>query len=141
MKPKNLIVLSIVIVLSILASGCSTGGMFTAGNLTDVQLQRGNYKIIARGVSGESMAGYLFGFSMPLGMATNSFAVARVEGTGMLYKEALDNLWKNFQAAHGKAEGKKLALINVHYDSDALNLFIYTRAKLLISADVVEFAE
>lgn len=141
MKIKNAALAAVVAALGLAAAGCSTGGMFAAGNVTDVQLNKGNYKILARGVSGEATAGYLLGLSMPMGMATNTFAVARVGGTGMLYKEALDNLWKNFEAAHGSAEGKKLALINVHYDSDALNLFVYTQPRIVVRADVVEFTE
>lgn len=141
MKLRNLFLVSIIVPLCFAAAGCSTGGMFVAGNVTDVQLQRGNFKVLARGVTGEATAGYIFGFSMPMGMATNTFAVARVEGTGMLYKEALDNLWKNFESSHGPAEGKKLALTNVHYDSDALNLFFYTEPRVIVRADVVEFTE
>lgn len=141
MKLKSLILSFAVISFAFIVSGCSTGGMFTAGNLTDVQLQKGNYKIIERGLSGESSAAYILGFTAPMGMTTNTLALVRVEGTGMLYKEALDNLWTNYEAAHGKAQGKKLALINVHYDSDALNLFVYTSAKLIIRADVVEFTD
>ncbi len=141
MKLRNLTLAAVIVSLGIGAAGCSTGGMFAAGNVTDVQLQKGNYKILARGVTGEAEAGYLLGFSMPMGMATNTFALARVNGTGMLYKEAMDNLWKNFESAHGSAEGKKLALINVHYDSDALNLFFYTQPRIIVRADVVEFTE
>jgi hypothetical protein len=141
MKPINLIVLCVLLAFAIVLSGCSTSGMFTAGNLTEVQLQKGNFKILARGVSGESSAGYVLGFTMPLGMATNTFAIARVDGSGKLYKDALDDLWKNYQTAHGSAEGKKLALINVHYDSDALNLIFYTKATVTVRADVVEFTE
>jgi len=115
--------------------------MFIAGNLTDVQLQKNNFKIVARGVSGKASAGYLFGVSWSVGMAANTFALIRVKGTGMLYKEALDNLWMDYQAAHGTAEGKRLALVNIHYDSDALNLFIYTSLKVMVRADVVEFTE
>lgn len=141
MKLRNLFLASAVVPLCFAAAGCSTGGMFVAGNVTDVQLQSGNFKVLARGVTGEATAGYLLGVSMPLGMALNTFAVARVEGTGMLYKEALDNLWKNFESAHGAAEGKRLALVNVHYDSDALNLFFYTQPRIIVRADVVEFSE
>lgn len=141
MKLKSLVLVTVVVPLCFGAAGCATGGMFAAGNITDVQLHEGNYKILARGVTGEATAGYLLGFSMPMGMTTNTLAVARVEGTGMLYKEAMDNLWKNFESAHGRAEGKKLALINVHYDSDALNLFFYTQPTVTVRADVVEFAE
>lgn len=131
----------VVVASSFAAAGCATGGLFAAANLTDVRLQTGNFKVLARGVTGEATAGYLLGVTVPAGMVTNTIALARVEGTGMLYKEALDGLWKNFQLAHGPAEGKKLALINVHYDSDALNLLVYTKARLMVSADVVEFTE
>ncbi len=141
MKLKNFIVLCAITALSLAAMGCCSAGMFTAGNLTEVQLQKGNYKIVARGVSGESSAAYVFGFSMSMGTVTNTIALARVDGTGMLYKEALDGLWKNYEAAHGSAEGKKLALVNLHYDSDVLNLFVYTKAKIMVRADVVEFSE
>ena len=141
MKIRSVIIASFGFIFALFVSGCSTGGMFTAGNLTDVQLQKGNYKIIERGLSGESSAAYLLGVTAPTGMTTNTLALVRVEGTGMLYKEALDNLWTNYEAAHGPAQGKKLALINVHYDSDALNLFVYTQAKLIIRADVVEFTD
>lgn len=126
---------------AIMFAGCASGGMFAAGNITEVQLQKNNFIIVARNVSGEAEAGYLFGTSVPLGMMTNTVAVLRVSGTGMLYKEALENLWKNYEAAHGSVEGKKLALINVRYDSDALNLFVYTRPKVMIRADIVEFTE
>ncbi len=141
MKLNNLILMAVIVPLCFAAAGCTTGGMFVAGNVTDVQLQKGNYKIVARGVSGEASAGYLLGLSMPMGMTTNTVAVARVDGTGMLYREAMDNLWKNFESAHGTAEGKKLALINVHYDCDALNLFFYTHPRVTVRADVVEFTE
>jgi Family of unknown function (DUF6567) len=141
MKRKNSFLMIVIVGLSMAAAGCATGGMFAAGNLTDVRLQSGNYKILARGVTGEAGAGYLFGVTVPAGMMTNSIAIVRIDGTGMLYKEALDGLWKNFQLTHGPAEGKKLALVNVHYDCDALNLFVYTHAKVVVTADVVEFSE
>ncbi len=141
MKLKAPFFMTMIVALSFAAAGCSTGGMFTAANLTDVRLQTGNFKILARGVTGEASAGYLLGLSVSAGMATNTFALVRVDGTGLLYKEALDGLWKNFESAHGPAEGKKLALVNVHYDSDALNLFVYTQAKVIVRADVVEFTE
>ena len=132
-------VIGIVIILTL--SGCASSGMFTAGNMTEVQLQRNNFKIVALGVTGEAEAEYLFGTSMSIGMVTNTFSLIRIGGTGMLYKEALDNLWKNYEAAHGPVEGKKLALINVRYDSDVLNLFVYTKPKVMIRADVIEFTD
>jgi hypothetical protein len=141
MRTNTLFLVCIFAVLSLIISGCSTGGMFTAANVTDVQLQRNNFKIVARNISGEAQAGYLFGGTFSMGMGTNTFALFRVSGSGMLYKEALENLWKNYETANGPVEGKKLALVNVRYDSDALNLFVYTQPKIMIRADVVEFTE
>lgn len=122
-------------------TGCSTGGMFLSGSTTEVQLQRGNFKVVASDVSGEAQAGYVLGGSFSMGMTTNTFALVRVAGSGMLYKEALENLWKNYEASHGPVEGKKLALVNVRYDAEALNLFIYTQPRIIVRADVVEFTE
>jgi hypothetical protein len=122
-------------------TGCASSGAFMAGNMTDVQLQRNNFKIVAPNVTGEATAGYLFGGTFSTGFATNTFALFRVSGTGMLYKEALESLWKNYEAANGPVSGKKIALINVRYDADALNLGIYTQPKLMIRADVIEFTE
>ncbi len=32
-------------------------------------------------------------------------------------------------------------MINVHYDSEALNLFFHTQPRIIVRADVVEFTE
>lgn len=141
MKTSKSFIALAVFTFLLVAAGCSSSGIFTAGNVTDVQLHKNNYRIAARGVSGTAQAGYIFGASMSTGMLTNTFALLRIEGTGMLYMEALDDLWKNYEAAHGPGEGKTLALINVHYDSDAMNWLVYTRPKIMVRADVIEFVE
>jgi len=138
---KTYLHISVCVLIAAMFAGCASTGMFTASNLTEVQLQKDNFIIVARNVSGEAEAGYIFGSSFSLGMMTNTVAVLRVSGTGMLYKEALEDLWKNYEAVHGPVEGKKLALVNVRYDADALNLFLYTRPKVMIRADVVEFTD
>jgi Family of unknown function (DUF6567) len=138
MKHKILFAGLLLFSLSLLY-GCSTSGMFTSANLTNVQLQQANYKIVAANISGTAEAGYLIGVSFGTGPMTNTMALVRVSGTGMLYKEALENLWKNYEDKYGKVEGDKLALINVRYDTDALNLFLYTSAKVYIRADVIRF--
>lgn len=128
-------VLSVVILC-----GCASSGMFTSINSTNVELREPNYKIIAKNISGSSESGYILGLTIPSGFMTNTLALARVSGTGMLYEEALANLWKNYETNYGAVEGKKLALINVRYDTDALNLFLlYTSAKVNIRADVIQF--
>ncbi len=141
MKTKSLFFNATIGLLTLLISGCSTGGMFTSGHVTDVQLQRNNFKIVARDISGEAKAGYLIGGSFSMGMATNTFAFVRVAGSGELYKEAMQDLWKNIESACGPVEGRKIALINVRYDAEALNLIVYTQPRITIRADVVEFTD
>jgi hypothetical protein len=70
-----------------------------------------------------------------------TLALARVQGEGALYRQALQNLWANFRAEHGDVEGRDLALVNVRFDGDALNLILYTRPTVSVRADVVEFTE
>ena len=141
MGTKYIFIACIILTAGLFLSGCATGGAFMASNETEVQLQKNNFKIVARNVSGEAQAGYLLGGSVSMGMTCNTFAILRVSGSGMLYKEALENLWKNYEAANGPVEGKKIALINVRYDSDILNLFIYTQPKIIVRADIVEFTD
>jgi hypothetical protein len=123
----------------ILIVNCSNNGMFIGMNQTNVELSKANYKIVASNLMGQSRAGYLIGFSASFGASTQTFALARIDGTGMLYKEALEDLWLKFEAQHGKIEGRKLALANVRYDSESLNLLFYTGIKVFIRADIVEF--
>jgi len=90
-------------------------------------------------VTGESESAYVFGLSYSTGLAASTFAIARVEGTGMLYSEALENLWANFETTNGTVRDQKLALVNVRYDTDILNLFVYTKVRVTVRADVIEF--
>ena len=140
MNTKLNLLLSILIAV-IIISGCANSGMFLAMNQTTVELSDANYEIVVKGLTGDAMAGYIFGVSYSLGSATETFALARIEGTGMLYKEALERLWKNYEDKFGSIEGKKVALINVHYDTDILNLLVYTQVKIYVRADVIEFKE
>lgn len=120
-------------------SGCSNTGAFLSANQTIVNLNEGNYSIAVTNVTGESESAYIFGLSYSTGLAASTFAIARVEGTGMLYSEALENLWANFEATNGTVRDQKLALVNVRYDTDILNLFVYTKVRVTVRADVVEF--
>ena len=40
---------------------------------------------------------------------------------------------------HGPATGRKIALVNVRFDSDAANYLFYSEQRVTIRADVVEF--
>ena len=120
-------------------AGCATTGQFSAANLTEVQLREGNYELVTTDINGEAEAAYLIGVSGSMGSSTHTLALYRLRGTGQLYKEAMEDLWSNFAAAHGDVEGRRLALVNVRYDSESRNLLVYTDVKIAIRADVVEF--
>ena len=137
---KRTLFLSVVLILlTVSFTGCLNTGMFLSANVTDVRLSEANYDIVATNITGSSRAGYILGFSYGPGALVSTAAIARVSGTGMLYKEALENLWKNYEIDHGPREDKRVALVNVHYDTDILNLILYTEVKLFIHADVLEF--
>ena len=123
-------------------TGCASTGLFNSVHLTNVELSEGNFRIIATNVHGEASAEYLFGMSAAAGSEMHTFAFIRVKGDGLLYKAALEGLWRNFERQYGSIEGRRLALVNVRYDADALNVFgLYTRPKISIRADVIEFIE
>lgn len=127
------------ILVTLLFSGCSNSGAFLAGNQTIVNLNDGNYVIQATNLSGESSAGYLLGVSYSNGLVANSLALARISGTGMLYAEAIEDLWASYEAEFGTVRGERAALTNVRYDADMLNLVLYTKVKVTVRADVILF--
>ena len=132
-------ILGVAILGVLFLSGCTTSGAFLSLNQTHVNLEQANYSITATSVSGYSEAAYVLGISYGTGPSVNTLAAGRVEGTGLLYKEALEDLWTNYEANHGTMDGKRLALANVRYDADILNLVLYTQVKVTVRADVVEF--
>jgi hypothetical protein len=115
--------------------------MFAAANLTQVEMSEPNFKLVATGVSGEAEAAYLIGVSFSNGPQTGSLSLHRLSGTGNLYKEAMEDLWQAFEAEHGEATGRRLALANVRYDAATRNLLVYNDVSLSIRADVIEFTE
>lgn len=121
------------------AAGCTNTGAFLAANQTSVNLGEANYTLVATDIYGEAEAGYIIGVSYSYGAVASSFAIARVEGTGQLYTEALQALWQKFESDHGDVGNRKVALANVRYDADILNLLLYTKVKITVRADVVEF--
>lgn len=120
-------------------TGCSNTGAFLSANQTIVNLEEGNYTIAATNVMGESESGYILGLSYSTGLTAVTLAIARVDGTGMLYAEALEELWKNYESAHGSVTNQKLALANIRYDTDILNLVLYSKVRVTVRADVIEF--
>ena len=136
MKSYILIGLSAILLLF---AGCGNAGMFVASNSTEVQLQEGNYKIVAKNVTGTAESAYILGGSYSWGMATNAMGLIPLSGSKTLYKDARENLWSSFEAQNSPVEGRKLALVNIQYDSGTTNLLVYTKAKVTITADIIEF--
>jgi hypothetical protein len=130
-----------VLCAAVVLGGCATTGAFNALNATNVQLSEGNYEIVATNVEGEASAGYVFGLSATTARQLRTIALARVTGSGQLYGDALKDLWANFEAQHGEVEGRELALTNVRYDVDSLNLLVYTQPTVSVRADIVRFVE
>ena len=122
--------------------GCASTGRFSSTNLTNVELSKSNFRVIATNVYGEASSDYLLGFSFAQGGETQTIALIPLGGDRLLYKVALENLWRNFEQTHGNIKGRSLALVNVRFDSDALNVLVfYTRPKISVRADVIEFVE
>ncbi|MCW9711427.1 hypothetical protein LQ318_00790 [Aliifodinibius salicampi] len=134
---KNILIPTLL--LAMLLTACTSSGAFLSANQTIVNLNEGNYALSATNVAGEAESAYLLGLSYSTGFTASTLAIARVEGTGMLYAEALENLWENYENEYGAISGQKLALTNVRYDTDILNLVLYTKVKVMVRADIVEF--
>lgn len=123
-------------------SGCINSGAFYASNLTNVELGEDNFKIVATNVHGQSEAGYILGLSGSQGGYATTFALFRVEGDGLLYKAAVENLWAQFEEQHGPVGNRRLALVNVQFDADASNYFgVYSKSVVSVRADIVEFGQ
>ena len=123
-------------------SGCINSGAFYAGNLTNVELHDANYRIVATNVNGQAHAGYLIGITASQGGYASTLALFRVEGDGLLYKAAVENLWAEFEANYGPVQNRRLALINMQFDADATNYIgIYTKSLVSVRADVIEFGQ
>lgn len=128
-----------ILVSGLFVVGCTSSGAFVSANQTIVNLNNGNYTVKATNIMGEAETAYVLGLSYSTGFTANTIAVARVEGTGLLYAEALETLWEAYEKEYGTVVDSKLALTNVRYDTDILNFIIYTKVKVMVRADVVEF--
>ncbi|MBC8231669.1 hypothetical protein H8E77_19135 [bacterium] len=111
--------------------------------MTNVELSESNFRVVATNVYGEASADYLLGYSFAQFGEMQTIALIPLGGDRLLYKVALENLWRNFEQTDGNnIKGRSLALVNVRFDSDALNVLVfYTRPKISVRADVIEFVE
>jgi hypothetical protein len=136
---KSISVFSIVAAAYIL-SGCMATGISASAHLTNVGLSNNNYRIVATSVTGEATSAGILGFSYGYyGVTTQQFVLIPITSNRTLYKNALQNLWENFEAKNGSAAGRTLALTNFRYDNETLNTVFYTKVKVVVIADVIEF--
>lgn len=135
---KQLTILSCLAAVFLLNS-CASTGLTASSHVTNVQLTNPNFRIVATNVTGEARAAAILGVSYGLGVATTQLALIPLEKDRMLYRRAMKDLWSDFETANGPCVNRKLALVNVRYDSHALNLFVYTSVTTSVVADVVEF--
>lgn len=124
--------------LSIL-SGCATTGLTTSSHLTNVELSSKNYQLIATNVTGEATSEGVLGASFGVGIGATQFSFIPITTDRALYQIAMQNLWSNFEGQNGKVANRTLALVNLRYDSETLNTFLYTRLRVVVVSDVVEF--
>jgi len=87
---------------------------------------------VAKNVTGTSEISYLFGASYSWGVATNSVGIIPLDGNKMLYEEARESLWDNFEKQGESIEGRTLALINIQYDSNTANFFVIQKHRFLL---------
>jgi len=123
----------------ILLTSCASAGLTASSHITNVQLTSPNFRVVATNVSGEATSRGVLGVSYGLGMASAQLAIIPLSKNRKLYQLAIKNFWSNFEATHGPVAGKRLALVNVRYDSESLNLVLFTKVTTVVVADVVEF--
>lgn len=141
MKLKLIALALFGISVSTLITSCASSGVLTSAYITNVELSKANYKIVTTSIMGEATARYLFGASFGIGMYTQTMALIPLSKDRQLYKLAMQDLWKNFEAKYGSPVGRKLALVNIRYDSESLNVILYTQPRVTLIADVIEFTD
>jgi hypothetical protein len=136
---KNSISFLLIFVIIFILGGCASTGLTSSTHVTNVGLNNNNYQIVATSISGEASSNGIIGLSLGIGLGGGQFSIIPLSPNRTLYKNALQNLWANFEAKNGSAVGRTLALTNLRYDSETLNTVVYTKIKIVVIADVVEF--
>lgn len=136
---KNEISTILFLGICVMMAGCGSTGLTASAHITNVQLTSPNFKVVATNVSGQASSRAVLGVSYGLGPGATQFALIPLTNDRALYKRAMKDLWANFESSNGSAPNRKLALVNLRYDSESLNLLFYTTVTTVIVADVIEF--
>lgn len=138
---KNYLSKIYLLVLVIVLSGCASSGINLSTHVTNVELSEPNYTLVAKNVSGTATIKGALGLSYGFGLGASQISLIPISKDRMLYKRAMEDLWSKFEMENGNTENRKLALVNLRYDSQSLNTFLYTKLTVEVIADVVEFEE
>lgn len=110
------------LVLAVLLAGCVTStGVYSGQTNTQVDLSKGNYRVLKAGAEGKS-----YGFSL-LGIIP--FAAPS-------YARAMGDL-----RAQAPMEGKATAVANVSKDVSSFYLILFSIPCITVSADIIEFTD
>jgi hypothetical protein len=110
------------LVLAVLLTGCATSTAVLAGQTTtQVDLSKGNYRVVKAGAEGSS-----YGFSL-LGIIPFSTPS---------YARAMHSL-----RSEAPMEGKATALANVTEDDSSLYLVLFSIPSVTVTADIIEFTD
>jgi len=137
MKRSNSVLM--IIAVACVLDSCASAGLTASTHLTNVGLSSNNYQIVATNISGEASNNGLLGVSLGIGLTGTQLSIIPLSPNRSLYKNAMENLWINFEAKNGSAVGRTLALANLRYDTETLNTLLYTKIKIVVIADVIEF--
>lgn len=134
--------ISVIVVLAaaiLFFDRCASTGLTASSHLTNVQLSDPDFRVVATNVSGQASSKGILGVSYGLGIGATQLTLIPLTEDRLLYKNAMEKLWASFESKNGPVAGRKLALVNLRYDSETFNLFLYTKLTTVIVADVVEF--
>lgn len=121
MNNKKLLVASLAATAMLSLNSCITQLQSSEDHAgTTVQLDQANYRVLATQVKGESIGFHLFGL-LPLARATKLDAVTD------LYKHC------------GDLRNRATAVVNVRKEENGTNFILFTRPKVEVTADVIEF--
>ena len=119
---RGIMLLSVVLLISIMLSSCSSPSGLAHGTGTQVDLGKKNYRVIKSNAVGASWGFWLLGF-IPIVPTSHTEAI-----TDMCGKSSLK-------------EGSAQAYINVAEEKTTIYLILFSLPKLSVRADIVEFTE
>lgn len=112
---------------------------------SQIRLDQANYRVVATQVKGEDKGFHLlsaFPTTIPtslsaLGDIMKLSADGGIAVTSASRAKAIENLYKNC----GDLRNRPVALINLREEKSGVNLLIFSRPKVTITADLIEFVK